>query len=68
MATFRRSGIKIVLNFSLTLWIIIHKIQNSKMIFSYPGGRDQEDCGSKPAQGKQFRRSYMEKPIIKKGW
>jgi hypothetical protein len=28
---------------------------------SYSGGRDQEDLGSKPAQGKQFVRPYVGK-------
>jgi hypothetical protein len=36
---------------------------------SYLGGRDQEDCGSKPAsQGKWFARLYLKIPITKKGW
>jgi hypothetical protein len=35
---------------------------------SYSGGRDQEDRGSKPAQSKQFLRSYFKKPFTKKGW
>jgi hypothetical protein len=31
---------------------------------SYSGGRDQEDCGKKPAWGKQFR--FLKKTITKK--
>jgi hypothetical protein len=35
---------------------------------SCSGGRDQEDRGLKPVLGKQFLRTHLEKPIIKKGW
>jgi hypothetical protein len=35
---------------------------------SYSGGRDQEDCGSKPAQANSFERTYLENTITKKGW
>jgi hypothetical protein len=34
---------------------------------SYSEGRDQEDHGSKPAPGKQFRRPYLKKPHHIKG-
>jgi hypothetical protein len=34
---------------------------------SYLGGRDQEDCGSKPAQTNSFVRPYMKKTYNKKG-
>jgi hypothetical protein len=33
----------------------------------YSGGRDQEDCDLKPALGKQFMRSYLEKKQKKAG-
>jgi hypothetical protein len=33
---------------------------------SYSEGRDQEDHGSKPASGKQFRKPYLEKTHHKK--
>jgi hypothetical protein len=33
---------------------------------SYSGGRDQEDRGSKTAQGKYFVRPYLEKKILHK--
>jgi hypothetical protein len=33
---------------------------------SYSGGRNQEDCGSKPAQGKEYMRLYLEKTHHKK--
>jgi hypothetical protein len=29
---------------------------------SYSGGRDWDDCGSKPAPGKNFMRPYLKKP------
>jgi hypothetical protein len=32
---------------------------------SYSGGRDQEDCGSKPAQANSSGRPYLEKPFTK---
>jgi hypothetical protein len=34
---------------------------------SYSGGRDQEDCGSKPAQINNSVRSYLKKTLYKKG-
>jgi hypothetical protein len=34
---------------------------------SYSGGRDQEDRGSKPAQGNSSRDPYLKKTITKKG-
>jgi hypothetical protein len=34
---------------------------------SYSGGRDQEDCGSKPAQANSSMRPYLEKPFTKIG-
>jgi hypothetical protein len=34
---------------------------------SYSGGRDQEDCGSKPTPSKQFLKPYLEKIPHKKG-
>jgi hypothetical protein len=34
---------------------------------SYSGGRDQEDCGSKPTLDKQFARPYVRKTLHKKG-
>jgi hypothetical protein len=33
---------------------------------SYSGGRDQEDCGSKPAQVNSSRDPISKKPITKK--
>jgi hypothetical protein len=33
---------------------------------SYSGGRDQEDCGLKPASGKEFVRPYLEKSLSQK--
>jgi hypothetical protein len=33
---------------------------------SYSGGRDQEDCGSKPAQANSLRDPISKKPITKK--
>jgi hypothetical protein len=33
---------------------------------SYSGGRDQEDCGLKPALGKQFERPYLKKKHLYK--
>jgi hypothetical protein len=36
---------------------------------SYSGGRDQEDCGSKPVQANSSTRHYLEKKAFtKKGW
>jgi hypothetical protein len=32
---------------------------------SYSEGRDQEDCGSKPAGAKYFARPYLKKPFTK---
>jgi hypothetical protein len=34
---------------------------------NYSGGRDQEDCGSKPALANSSRDPILEKPITKKG-
>jgi hypothetical protein len=34
---------------------------------SYSGGRDQEDCGSKPTLGKWFSRPHLKKSHHKKG-
>jgi hypothetical protein len=34
---------------------------------SYSGGRDQEDCGSKPPWANSSARPYLEKTIHKKG-
>jgi hypothetical protein len=34
---------------------------------SYSEGRNQEDHGSKPVLGKQFRRPISKKPITEKG-
>jgi hypothetical protein len=34
---------------------------------SYLGGRDQEDCGSKPARANSSVRPYLEKPFTKIG-
>jgi hypothetical protein len=34
---------------------------------SYSGGRDQEDCSSKPAQANSSVRPYLEKPFTKIG-
>jgi hypothetical protein len=33
---------------------------------SYSGGRDQEDCGLKPAQADSSSRPYLEKPFTKR--
>jgi hypothetical protein len=33
---------------------------------SYSGGRDQEDCGSKPAQANSSRDPILKIPIIKR--
>jgi hypothetical protein len=35
---------------------------------SNSGGRDQENCGSKPAQANSSVRPYLEKTFTKKGW
>jgi hypothetical protein len=35
---------------------------------SYSEGTNQEDHSSKPAQANGFVRSYLKKPITKKGW
>jgi hypothetical protein len=32
---------------------------------SYSGGKDQEDCGLKPAQANSSARPYLEKPFTK---
>jgi hypothetical protein len=32
---------------------------------SYSGGRDQEDCSSKPARANSFARPYLGKPFTK---
>jgi hypothetical protein len=32
---------------------------------SYSGGRDQEDCSSKPPQAKSLARPYLKEPFIK---
>jgi hypothetical protein len=34
---------------------------------SYSGGRDQEDCSSKPAQANSFRDPILKKTLHKKG-
>jgi hypothetical protein len=34
---------------------------------SYSGGRDQEDCGSKPALANSSARPYLQKPFTKIG-
>jgi hypothetical protein len=34
---------------------------------SYSGGRDQKDCGSKPAQANSSVRAYLEETHHKKG-
>jgi hypothetical protein len=34
---------------------------------SYSGGRDQEDCSSKPARADSSARPYLEKPFTKIG-
>jgi hypothetical protein len=34
---------------------------------SYSGGRDQEDCGSKPAQVNNSKDPILKKPITKRG-
>jgi hypothetical protein len=31
----------------------------------YSGGRDQEDCGLKPAQANSSTRPYLKKPVTK---
>jgi hypothetical protein len=33
---------------------------------SYSGGRNQEDCGLKPAQANSFTRPYLKKTLHKK--
>jgi hypothetical protein len=35
---------------------------------SYLGGRDQEDCGSKPTRANSSRDPLLSKPITEKGW
>jgi hypothetical protein len=35
---------------------------------SYSGGRDQEDCDSKPADGSSLQDPTLKKPITKKNW
>jgi hypothetical protein len=35
---------------------------------SYSGGRDQEDCGSKPDQANSSSVPILKKPTTKKGW
>jgi hypothetical protein len=34
---------------------------------SYSGGRDQENCGSKPAWANSSMRTYLKKPFTKMG-
>jgi hypothetical protein len=35
---------------------------------NYPGGRNEEDCGSKPAWANSLRDPILKKSITKKGW
>jgi hypothetical protein len=35
---------------------------------SYSGGRDQEDCSSKPVQENSSRDPISKKPFTRKGW
>jgi hypothetical protein len=35
---------------------------------SYSEGRDEEECGSKPAQANSFMRPYLNTTHFKKGW
>jgi hypothetical protein len=55
------------------MWKLTHKevcwvLMAHACNLSYSGGRDQEDCGLKPALGKYFARTYLEINITKKGW
>jgi hypothetical protein len=42
-------------------WVLVAHAYNP----SYSGGRDQEDCGLKPAQANSSTRPYLEKPFTK---
>jgi hypothetical protein len=44
-------------------WVLVAHAWNP----SYSGGRDQEDCGSKPAWANSSMRPYFEKILHKKG-
>jgi hypothetical protein len=44
-------------------WTLVAHTCNS----SYSGGRDQEDCGSKPARENSSVRPYLEKTHHKEG-
>jgi hypothetical protein len=46
-----------------TSWVSVAHTCNT----SYSGGRDQEDCNSKPALGKQFRELISKNPSQKRG-
>jgi hypothetical protein len=35
---------------------------------SYSGGRNQEDCGLKPARANSWWNTTLKKPITEKGW
>jgi hypothetical protein len=46
-----------------TGWALVANACNA----SYSGGRDQEDCSSKPARGNSSVRPYLKKPFTKIG-
>jgi hypothetical protein len=45
-------------------WVLVSHTYNS----SYPGDRDQETQGSKPAQANSLKEPILKIPIIKMGW
>jgi hypothetical protein len=45
-------------------WVLVAHICNP----SYSGGRDQEDCGSKPGQANNWRDPVSKQSITEKGW
>jgi hypothetical protein len=59
---------KLTFNFFFTKmirsWVLVAHVCNP----SYSGGRDQEDCGLKPAQENSSRDPILKIPNTKKGW
>jgi hypothetical protein len=61
------------LHFQCSSLFVLFKIQSFSRVLvayaynpSYSGGRDQEDCGSKPAWANSSARPYLKKKIPKK--
>jgi hypothetical protein len=55
-----------------SIYVTINKGRMSVMVAhtcnpSFSGDRDQEDCGLKPAPGKEFTRRYFKTNLHKKG-